>query len=404
MTITKKTLTLMAMSAAVAASAHGNAFAQMTDNIVRVGFITDLSGLYSDIDGPGGLEAAKMAVADFGGTVNGKKIEVVAADHQNKPDIAAAKAREWLDNGVDMIVGGVHSSAMLAINRIAADKKKPFFVMAAVTTRLTNEECTPYTIHYSNDSVALARVAGTALAKQGDKSWYFLTVDNAGGIAMENDATAAIEKLGGKRVGAARHPLNAADFSTFITQAMAAKPQVLALANSGGDMVNAVKAASEFGVLKHVKLTSVLTYLTDIHGLGLGVAQGMYVTDGWYWDQNPETREWSKRFFAKMKRPPTFVQAGEYSAVLSYLKAVKAAGSDDGDQVMAKLKSLPINDMFMKKGYIRQDGRLIHDMYLMQVKKPAESTYPWDYLKLIQTVPGEQVFTTKQESRCALWK
>lgn len=381
------------------------AAAQISGDVVKIGFITDISGLYSDIDGQGGVEAIKMAIADFGGTVNGKKIELVYADHQNKADIAAGRAREWIDQqGVDVLIGGTNSGAALAMNKIAAEKKKPIIVVSAGASRFTNEDCSPYTVHYSYDTVALSKVAGAAIVKQGGDSWFFLTADYAFGSSLEKDASEVVKAAGGTVIGGVRHPLNAADFGSFMLQAQTSKAKILALANSGGDTINSVKAANEFGVTKTMKLAGLLMFITDVHSLGLALTQDMYLADAWYWDMNPESRAWAKRYFDKMKKQPSSTHAADYSATLTYLNAVKSAGTDDADKVMASLKSLKINDMFAKDAYVRADGRMIHEMYLMQVKKPAESKYPWDYYKVIARVPGEKAFTDKADSKCALWK
>ena len=381
------------------------ASAQISGDVVRIGFITDISGLYADIDGPGGVEAIRMAIADFGGTVNGKKIELLVADHQNKADVAASKAREWIDQqDVDLLIGGTNSGATLAMNKIAAEKKKPIIVVSAGSARFTNEDCTPYTVHYSYDTIALSKVAGSSIVQQGGDTWYFLTADYAFGASLEKDASTVVKANGGKVVGSVKHPLNATDFASFLLQAQSSKAKILGLANSGGDTINSIKAANEFGITKTMKLAGLLLFITDVHSLGLKVAQGMFLADAWYWDRTPETRAWAKRYFDKMKKEPSSTQAADYSATLTYLKAVRAAGTDDPDKVMAQMKSAKINDMFATNGTIRPDGRMVHDMYLMQVKSPSESKYPWDYYKLIATVPGDQAFATKAESKCALWK
>lgn len=381
------------------------ATAQVSGDVVRIGFITDISGLYSDIDGKGGVEAIKMAIADFGGTVNGKKIEFVFADHQNKADVAASKAREWFDQlGLDMLVGGTNSGAALAMSKVAAEKKKPFMVIGSASSRLTNEECTPYTIQYAYDTIALARGTGGAIVAQGGKDWYFLTADYAFGASLEKDTADVIKARGGKVIGAVKHPLSATDFSSFLLQAQSSKAQILGLANGSGDNVNAIKSANEFGVTKTMKLAGLLIFINDVHSLGLNLAQGMYLTDGWYWDMNDESRTWSKRFFNQVKRMPSMLQAADYSATMHYLNAVKAVGTDDGDKVMAHMKSTPINDMFAKNGVVRPDGRMVYDMYLMQVKKPSESKYAWDYYKVVQKIPGNEAYMTKAESKCTLWK
>jgi len=390
-------------SAAITFSPYTSA--QISGDTVKIGFITDLSGLYADIDGNGGVEAIKMAIADFGGKVNGKKIELLTADHQNKPDIAASKTREWIDqDGVDLIIAGTNSAAALAMNKIAADKKKPIIVVSAGSSRVTNEECTPYTVHYSYDTIALSKVAGSAIVKQGGDSWYFLTADYAFGAALEKDASDVVKASGGKVLGSVKAPLNTNDFSSYMLQAQTSKAKILGLANSGGDTINSIKSANEFGITKSMQLAGLLMFITDIHSLGLQVSQGMYLADAWYWDTNPDTRAWAKRYFEKMKKEPSSTQAADYSATMTFLKAVQAAGTDNGEKVVAQMKSTKINDMFAKNGYIRPDGRMVHDMYLMQVKKPSESKYPWDYYNIISVVPGDQAFATKAESKCPLWK
>ena len=398
--------TAIAATAALAlAGLFSEAHAQTSGDVVRIGFITDMSGVYADVDGPAGADAIKMAIADFGGSVNGKKIEFISADHQNKADIAASKAREWFDQqGLDMLVGGSNSATALAMAKVAAEKKKPFIAIGPGTSRLTNEECTPYTVHYAYDTVALARGTSTALVKQGYKDWFFLTADYVFGQSLEKDASDVIKSSGGKVVGAVRHPLATSDFSSFLLQAQTSKAQVLGLANAGGDTVNSIKAAAEFGILKNMKMAGLLVFVNDIHALGLGVTQGMYLTDGWYWDQSDETRAWTKRFMARNKKAPSMVHAADYSATTFYLNAVKAAGTDDGDKVMAKMKSSKVNDFFAKNGVVRPDGRMVHDMFLMQVKSPSESKGEWDYYKQVAVIPGEQAFVTKAETKCALWK
>ncbi len=399
----KATILAAAMTAAFGFSAPVSA--QISGDTVKIGILTDMSGVYGDIDGPGGVESIRMAIADMAAQFKGKKIEVVSADHQNKADIAASKAREWFDQqGVDMLIGGTNSGANLAMAKVAAEKKKPFISVGAASSRLTNEDCTPYTVHYAYDTVALARGTGGAIVKSGGKDWFFLTADYAFGASLEKDTADVVKANGGRVVGAVKHPLGASDFSSFLLQAQASKAQILGMANAGGDTVNTIKAANEFGVTKTMKLAGLLLFINDIHSLGLPLTQGMYLTDGWYWDQNAESRAWAKRFFAKFKRMPSMLQAADYSATLQYLKAVKATGTDDADKVMAYLKSNKINDMFAKNGVIRPDGRMIHDMYLMQVKTQAESKYPWDYYNVRQTIPGDQAYMTKAESKCALWK
>jgi branched-chain amino acid transport system substrate-binding protein len=379
--------------------------AQISGDTVKIGLITDLSGVYSDIDGNGGAEAVRMAIADMGGAINGKKIQFVVADHQNKPDIAASKAREWFDReGVDMLIGGTNSGAALAMAKVAAEKKKVFIAIGSGSAQLTNEQCSPFTVHYAYDTVALARGTGATMVKQGGKSWYFLTADYAFGQSLEKDTTDVIKANGGSVLGSVKHPLGASDFSSFLLQAQASKAQVLGLANAGGDFINSVKAAKEFGLTSKMKIAGLLVFINDIHTLGLPTTQGLYLTTGWYWDMNSDTRAWAKKYFAKMKKEPSMLQAADYSAAMNYLNAVKAIGTDDGEKVMAQLKKTRINDMFAKNAEIRPDGRMVHDMYLMQVKTPAESKAPWDYYKVVATIPGAQAYTTKAETKCAAWK
>lgn len=381
------------------------AHAQVSGDVIRIGFITDLSGLYADIDGPAGAEMIKQAVADLGGQINGKKVEVLVADHQNKADVAAAKAREWFDQqGMDVLIGGTNSGTSLAMAKVAAEKKKPFLAVGAATARLTNEECTPYTVHWAYDTVALAKGTGNAVVKAGGKTWYFLTADYAFGASLQADTSAIVEKAGGKVVGSVKHPLSASDFSSFLLQAQSSKAQILGLANAGGDTINSIKAANEFGITKTMKLAGLLMFINDVHSLGLQATQNMYLTDSWYWNHSPETRAWSRKFFDKFKRMPSSLQAADYSVTQAYLNAVKATGTDDADKVLAQMHKVKYNDIYVKNGYIRPDGTMVHDMYLMQVKTPAESKEPWDYYKVAETIKGEAAWTTKAETKCSLWK
>jgi branched-chain amino acid transport system substrate-binding protein len=394
-----------AVASAFLTGAPAPALAQMSGNTVKIGLLTDMSGVYSDISGQGGIEAVKMAIADFGGTVNGAKIEFVYADHLNKADISSTKAREWIDQqGVDVLMAGANSAVMLAMSKIATEKKKPLIVPASGTARITNEECSPYAIHYGYDTVSLAKGTASAVVKQGGKSWFFLTADYVFGHSLEEDASRVVKANGGTVVGTARHPLSAADFSSFIIQAQNSKAQVLAFANASGDLINAIKSANEFGLTKSMKLAGMIMFLTDVHSLGLELTKGMYLTDSWYWDQDEKSRAWAKRYYSVMKKMPVSLHAATYSATLSYLKAVKAAGSDDGDKVVAALKKSPVNDMYTSNATIRDDGRLMSDMQLIQVKTPAESKQPWDYYKVLQRIPAEEAFTSKADSKCALWK
>ena len=398
-------LNKLACAAALCAAALGTAQAQVSGDVIRIGIITDMSGLYSDIDGSGGVEAIKMAIADAGGTIAGKKVELLSADHQNKADVAAAKAREWFDTqGLDMLIGGTNSGTSLAMAKVAAEKKKLFISIGAATSALTNEQCNPYTVHWAYDTVALAKGTGNAVVKAGGKAWYFLTADYAFGQQLQNDTSAVVKAAGGTVVGSVKHPLSASDFSSFLLQAQSSKAQILGLANAGGDTINSIKAANEFGITKTMKLAGLLVFINDIHSLGLKTTQGMYLTDSWYWNRDAETRAWSRKFFEKVKRMPSSIQAGDYSATLNYLNAVKATNSDDPDKVLAQMKKTKVNDIFAKGGFIRDDGRMVHDMYLMQVKSPDKSTEPWDYYNVVQTFKGEEAWTTKAESKCALWK
>ncbi len=377
----------------------------VSGDVVKIGVLTDLSGLYSDLGGQGSVEAARMAVQDFGGKVLGKSIEIVSADHQNKADVGSNKAREWFDReGVDMITDALNSGVAIAVTKVAGEKKKILMDTGAASTRLTNEDCNPYTVHYVYDTYALANGTGAAMAKAGGDTWFFLTADYAFGHSLETDTGNAVKAAGGKVLGAVRHPLNASDFSSFLLQAQSSKAKVVGLANAGGDTINSIKAANEFGITKNQQLAGLLVFISDIHSLGLATTQGMLLTDGWYWDYNDETRKFGKRFFEKRKMMPGMNQTGVYSAVSTYLKAVQAAGTDDADAVMGQLKKMKINDVFAKNAYIRADGRMVHDMYLMEVKKPSESKYPWDYLKVKAVIPAEQAFQPLAKSTCSMIK
>ena len=397
----KKQLKVLALMLGVAGLATSAAHAQ---DKVKIGFITDMSSLYADVEGKNGAVAIQMAIDDFGGTVLGMPIELLTADHQNKADIAASKAREWIDTqGLTMLFGGTNSGTALASAKVAAEKKRVYINNGAASSALTNDQCTPYTVHYAYDTVALAKGTGSAIVDGGGKSWYFLTADYAFGHALEADTTAVVKAKGGNVVGAVRHPLNASDFSSFLLQAQNSKAQILGLANAGGDTINSIKAAKEFGIGKSMKLAGLLIFISDVHSLGLRNTEGLQFTTSWYWDLNDETRKFSARFFEKTKRMPTEIQAADYSATMNYLKAVEAAKSVDADKVMTTWRGMKMNDFF-GSGQLRADGRYVHDMYLMEVKKPAESTKPWDYYKLIKKLPGDSVFTTKAESKCPLWK
>ena len=362
-------------------------------NDIVIGDIDDLSGLYADIHGAGAVEAVKMAIADFGGTVLGRNIVTLVADHQNKPDIGASKFREWADQkGLKLLMAGANTAVALAMAKIAAEKKVVFIVIGAVGASLTNEDCTPYSIHYVIDTTALANGTATAMVEHVGKTWFYLTADYAFGTQLQNAASKVIQAKGGRNLGAVRVPLSTADFASFLLQAQASGAQVLGLANAGADFTNSLKAANEFGITKTMKPAALDAYITDIHSLGLQTAQGLFLTTGWYWDLNDETRAFAKRYFEKMKKEPAMSQAGYYSATLTYLRAVKAVVTTDANKVMADLKTTKINDMFVKGGYIRADGLMIHPVYVMQVKAPQESKYPWDYYKVVKIMSGEEAF------------
>ena len=410
----KRKLIAVLVGMALAAARLSSAFAQakaggpkLSDGVVRIGVLTDMSGLYSDLGGAGSALAAKMAIDDFKAAGKGKAfpIELVSADHQNKADVGAQKAREWYDTqGVDMITDALNSAVALSVAKLTAEKKRILIDTGAASTRLTNEDCSPYTVHYVYDTYSLANGTGNAIVKGGGKTWFFLTADYAFGHSLESDTANVVKAGGGQVLGAVRHPLNASDFSSFLLQAQTSKAQVVGLANAGGDTINSIKAANEFGLTKTQSLAGLLVFITDIHSLGLQVAQGMMLTDGWYWDQNDDSRKFGKRYFEQMKKMPSMNQAGVYSAVTTYLKAIQAAGTDNADAVMAQMKKMKINDMFAKNGYIRADGRMVHDMYLMQVKKPSESKYPWDYFTVKATIPAAEAFLPLAQSKCSLVK
>jgi branched-chain amino acid transport system substrate-binding protein len=390
--------------AASAAMAQG-ALAQHKPPL-KLGGILDMSGLYADITGPGSEMAAKMAAEDFGGEVLGRKIEIIAADHLNKADLAANIARDMFDNqGVEMIYDVAASATALAAAEIAKARGKIIMFSGPGSIRLSNEACGPYTVHYVFDTFAQANVTGLAAVKSGLDTWFFLTADYAFGQDLEKDTTNVVLKSGGKVLGSVRHPLNTSDFSSYLLQAQASKAKVIGLANAGGDTINAIKQGAEFGIMKGgQKMSPLLAFVTDIDSVGLETAQGLLLAEAFYWDLNDDTRAFSKRFMARMKRPPTSAQAGVYSSVLHYLQAVKAAGTTDSAPVMKIMKATPINDMFAKNGRIREDGRMVHDMYLFEVKKPSESKGRWDDYKLLATIPGNEAFQPLALSRCPLVK
>ena len=376
----------------------------ISDDIIRIGFVTDLSGFTADVDGPGGVQAIKLAIADAESQIGGKKIELLTLDHQHRSDIAAAAVSKWIDqDNVDVIIGGTNSSANLAIAHIIAAKKVPFFAIGAGTDALTNKACTPYTVHYAYNSIALARGTAQAVVQQGGKEWFFLTSDYAFGKDLERESANVIKANGGRVLGSVYTPLNTPDYSSFIMQAQGSPATVLGLANAGGDFINAVKSAAEFGVNTSKKIVGLLVFISDIHGIGLKDTQGMYLTTPWYWDQNEATRAWSRRFEALAKRKPTMLQAADYGAVSFYLKAVAATGSDDPNTIMKWIKSQKsINDLFIRNGHVRKDGLMVHDMMLMRVKTPEASKGAWDYYEKIADIPGVQAFQTDAESTCKL--
>ncbi|MBD9541483.1 ABC transporter substrate-binding protein [Ensifer sp. ENS04] len=397
-------LAQVALSSALCTSAGAQTNPPISGDVVRIGLLADMTSVYADLGGQGSVEAVKMAVEDAGGAVSGKRVEVIFSDVQNKADLAASKAREWYDNGVDLILEGGSSAGALAIAALSTDKHKMYMPAAPGTSRLTNEGCGPYVIHYAYDTYALANVAARAIVQQGKHDWAFLTADYAFGQSLEADATTIVKTAGGNVLGSVKHPLASPDFSSFVVQLQSNDAQVIALANAASDTQNAIKAANEFGVTADKEIVGLMVFITDVHALGLEYAQGMLLTDGWYWDLNDETRAFARRFFDKVGKMPTMVQAGNYSAVLTYLKAIEAAGSDDADAVRAQLKTTKVNDVFAKNGYVRADGRFIHDMYLMQVKSPSESRYAWDYYTVRATIPGDEAFQPLSQSRCGLLK
>jgi branched-chain amino acid transport system substrate-binding protein len=396
------TLFCFGVAAAVATSAS----AEISGDVVKLGVLNDMSSLYADISGAGSVEAARMAIADFGGTVGGKKIELISADHQNKPDVGSAIATQWFDNdGVDAIVDVPTSSVALAVQQIARTKGKVFLISGAAASDLTGKACSPTSVHWTYDTVALANGTGSAVVKAGGDTWFFITADYAFGHALERDTARVVEANGGKVLGKVRAPLNTADFSSFLLQAQGSKAKIIGLANAGGDTINSIKQAGEFGIVEGgQKLAGLLVFITDIHSLSLQAAHGLQLTEAFYWDQNDATRAWSKRFFDKMGREPSMVQAGVYGAVTHYLNAIKATNSDDGLSVVKQMKATPVNDFMTKNGKIREDGTLVRDMYLFEVKAPAESKGPWDYYKQISVIPGEDAFKLPGPNECPLVK
>jgi branched-chain amino acid transport system substrate-binding protein len=379
----------------------GGAQAEISGNAVKIGVMNDQSGLYADLAGQGSVEAARMAVEDFG-ELDGASIEVLSADHQNKPDVGSNIVRQWIDvEGVDVIVDVPTSSVALAVTEITREKNKVFLVSGAATTELTGAACSPTTIHWTYDTYALAVGTGRAMVQEGGDSWFFITADYAFGHQLEEDTANVVKEQGGEVLGSVRHPLSTADFSSYLLQAQGSGAKVIGLANAGTDTTNAIKQANEFGITQAgQQLASLLMFLSDVNALGLDVAQGLVLTTGFYWDMNDETRAWSERFNERAGQMPTMVQAGVYSAVMHYLNAIKATGSDEAPAVVEQMKATPVNDFFAKNGTIREDGRMVHDMYLARVKKPDESKGQWDYYEILRTIPADQAFLPIEESAC----
>jgi branched-chain amino acid transport system substrate-binding protein len=389
----------------VAAAVGMALLAQPAAAQVKIGILNDQSGVYADYGGKYSVEAAKMAIEDFGGEVLGHKVELVTADHQNKPDLAVAIARRWYDaEGVDMITELTTSSVALAVQELSKEKKKIDIVVGAATSRISGDACTPYSFHWAFDTRALAVGTGGALVKAGGDSWFFLTADYAFGYALEKDTSDIVKENGGKVLGSVRVPLNSSDFSSFLLQAQSSKAKIVGLANAGLDTTNSIKQAAEFGIVKGgQKLAGLLMVLSDVHGLGLETAQGLVLTEGFYWDRDDKSRAFGERFMQRTGRMPNMIQAGTYSATLSYLKAVKAAGTKDSDAVVKKMKELPVDDAFAQ-GKVLENGRMVHDMYLFEVKKPSDSKKPWDYYKQLAVIPGDKAFFSAKESGCPLTK
>lgn len=394
----------LATAAAAVALASPAAAQGISDDVVKIGVLTDMAALYSDLAGEGSVVAAELAIADFGGEVNGKKIELISADHANKADIASSKAREWADvDGVDMITGLVTSSVALAVTEVGKEKGVVTMVSGAATSRLSGSDCSPTGFHWTYDTFALANGTGGAVVKNGGDSWFFLTADYAFGESLEGDVTTVVEANGGKVVGGVKHPLQSSDFSSFLLQAQASGAKIIGLANAGGDTINSIKQANEFGIVQAGQsLAGLLVFLTDVHSLGLETAQGLLLTTGWYWDLNDDTREFAKRIEARTGDKPTMIHAGVYSAVTSYLKAVQESGTDDAMKAAETLRGSEVNDLFAQGGVVQPNGRMAHTMYLARVKTPDESKGPWDYYEIVREIPGEEAFKNPAESGCPL--
>jgi branched-chain amino acid transport system substrate-binding protein len=386
---------------AIMCLAPSGARAQISDDVVRIGVLNDQSGLYADLGGPGSVVAARMAIEDAGGSVLGKPVEIVFADHQNKSDIGAAIARQWFDVGkVDMAIGFDNSAVALAVEQLAAERNRIAIAGAVGSTAFTGKNCTSNEASWVYDSYALTTSLAKSIVAEGRDSWFFITVDYAFGHSLEADATAAVQAAGGKVLGSVRHPLNTSDFSSYLLQAQASGAKVVAFANGGGDMINAVKQANEFGLTKNQSMVSLLIFISDVHSIELKAAQGLKFVTAFYWDRDDESRAWSKRFFEKRGWMPTMAQASVYSAVRHYINAIAAAGTDEAKAVMAKMRAMPVDDFYVKNGQVREDGRLVHDMFFAQVKTPSESTRPWDYYKILGVIPGDQAFRPLTEGGC----
>ena len=394
----------LVLTAALAFCLGGPVAAQISDGVVKVGVLTDMTGAYSDLAGPGSVIAAQMAAEDFGGKVLGKPIVIISSDHQNKPDIASTTARRWFDEQqVDVIADLVTSSTALAVMPVAAEKKRITLLSGPGSTPIVGEKCTAYNVHYTYNTYAMAAGTGRAVVQQGGKTWFFITADYVFGKSLEGDTSKVVEAAGGKVLGDVKAPFPTTDFSSYLLQAQGSGAQIIGLANAGADTINAIKQANEFGLTKKQSLAGLLVFLSDIHSLGLATAKGMYLTTAFYWDRDDASRAWSKRFFERHKAMPTMVQAGVYSELMHYFQAVKAAGTDNADKVMAKMREMPVNDFFAKNGRIGADGLNRHDMFLVQVKSPEESKYPWDYYRIVKTIPAAEAFQPPDTS-CPLVK
>lgn len=404
MTFMKKALTASIAVAAASSFAVSTAHAEMSDGEIRIGYLADMSGTYRDLAGPGGQTALEMAVEDFGGSVNGSAIVVLSADDRNSADVGANTVRGWIDqDNVDMVAGLVASSVSIAVTKVLEENNGLGIVSGSAASSITNEHCTPNHIHWVYDTYPLANGTAKAVVEQGGDSWFMLTADYAFGHALEADVTKVVEESGGEIVGGVRHPFPTNDFSSYILQAQGSGAKIVGLANAGADTVNAITTASQFGLTQSgQQLAGLLIFLNDVHALGLEATQGLLLTTGWYWDMDDQSREWSQRYFDEVGRMPTMVQAGIYSSTMHYLKAVEAAGTDDPETVRAQMAEMPIEDFFARNGSIREDGRMIHDMYLAQVKTPEESTGEWDLYEILSTIPAEEAYRPLSESQCKL--